>query len=189
MTNQLTRRNMLTILLGGAAAMTMSPALAQSMPSAQSIERKLSAPSRKIAPNKRISIDEIKRNRQMRRIAPSINIQSINFSFGSARIGGDQQWKVQRIAAAMNRILRRNPYEVFLIEGHTDAVGSRQSNYLLSQARAHSLARELMRYGVRRSALETIGYGEDDLLIPTQREEWRNRRVTLRRITDFIILR
>lgn len=35
-------------------------------------------------------------------------------------------------------------------------------------------------------ALETVGYGEDYLLIPTQQEEWRNRRVTLRRIDEFV---
>ena len=35
-------------------------------------------------------------------------------------------------------------------------------------------------------ALETIGYGEEFLLVPTQQENWRNRRVTLRRFDDFV---
>ena len=41
-------------------------------------------------------------------------------------------------------MLRRDPYEVFLIEGHTDAVGSYYSNQLLSERRAASLKRLLV---------------------------------------------
>jgi len=41
-------------------------------------------------------------------------------------------------------------------------------------------------FGIPRRALETVGYGEEFLLVPTQREEWRNRRVTLRRVTDVV---
>jgi outer membrane protein OmpA-like peptidoglycan-associated protein len=37
-----------------------------------------------------------------------------------------------------------------------------------------------------RRALETVGYGEEFLLVPTQNENWRNRRVTLRRFDDFL---
>lgn len=88
----------------------------------------------------------------------------------------------------MRRILQRNPAEVFLIEGHTDAVGSRYSNQILSEQRASSLRQILVRrFAVDGYALETIGYGEDYLLVPTQAPEWRNRRVTLRRVTDFVL--
>ena len=74
-----------------------------------------------------------------------------------------------------------------LIEGHTDAVGSFQSNQVLSEHRAASLRQVLVReFGIPRRALETVGYGEEFLLVPTQNENWRNRRVTLRRIDDFI---
>ncbi len=120
--------------------------------------------------------------------APSIDIQAINFEFGSANIPYDEQWKVEEIATAMRRILRRNPDELFLIEGHTDAVGSNYANQLLSEDRASSLKRILVRrFGIARYALETIGYGEEYLLVPTPRPEWRNRRVTLRRVTDFVV--
>jgi outer membrane protein OmpA-like peptidoglycan-associated protein len=40
----------------------------------------------------------------------------------------------------------------------------------------------------RYRAIDTIGYGEDDLLVPTPYAEWRNRRVTLRRVTDFVTM-
>ncbi|WP_018688062.1 OmpA family protein [Ahrensia kielensis] len=181
----ITRRAALAALVGAASLVT-SVAHAQSTPSAQSIERSLSAPTKGLAPAKRVSPRIFKQRPELRRIAPSINIQSINFAFGSDRIPQDQYWKVERIAVAMNRILQRNPREVFLIEGHTDAVGSNTSNLALSERRARSLARQLTRFGVSPRAMETIGYGEEDLLVQTQREDWRNRRVALRRITDFI---
>ena len=83
--------------------------------------------------------------------------------------------------------LRRRPGAAFLLEGHTDAVGSFASNQRLSEARASSLRRVLIgEFGIRPRALDTVGYGEEYLLVPTQNEEWRNRRVTLRRIDDFI---
>jgi outer membrane protein OmpA-like peptidoglycan-associated protein len=182
----LTRRAALGILVGAASIVT-SAAHAQSTPSAQSIERSLSAPAKGLAPAQRVSPRIFKQRRDLRRIAPSVDIQSINFAFGSDRIPRDQFWKVKRIAVAMRRILRRNRHEVFLIEGHTDAVGSYASNLALSERRALSLARQLARFGVPHRAMETIGYGEEDLLVQTQREDWRNRRVTLRRITDFIV--
>lgn len=158
-------------------------------PSAAQIERSLSAPTaKKIRKEQRIERRELRKRRDLRIAAPSIDIQAINFAFGSARIPYDERWKVEEIAIAMRRILRRNRSEVFLIEGHTDAVGSRYNNQLLSEDRARSLKRVLARnFGIDRWALETVGYGEDYLLVPTQRPEWRNRRVTLRRVTDLII--
>lgn len=182
---EISRRAAIAAIIGAASFVSAS-AYAQSTPSAQSIERSLSAPTKGLAPAKRVSPRVFKQRPELRRIAPSINIQSINFAFGSDRIPRDQYWKVERIAVAMNRILRRNPREVFLIEGHTDAVGSYASNLALSERRALSLARQLSRFGVSPRALETIGYGEEDLLVQTQAENWQNRRVTLRRITEFV---
>lgn len=157
-------------------------------PSAAQIERQLqAAPRAKIRPEQRVTIKELKRRPELRRVAPSIDIQSINFAFGSAEIPYSQYRKVENIATAMNSILRRNRHEVFLIEGHTDAVGSWASNLNLSEARAASLKTVLAReFGIPRRALETVGYGEEYLLVQTQYENWQNRRVTLRRVTDAI---
>ena len=41
-------------------------------------------------------------------------------------------------------------------------------------------------FGIPRRALDTVGYGEVVLLVPTQNENWRNRRVTLRRFDGFL---
>ncbi|MCY6380548.1 OmpA family protein [Hoeflea prorocentri] len=157
-------------------------------PSALTIEKSLKAPPKvKIKPSMKGSIKDVKRRKALRHIAPSIEIQAINFAFGSPRIHSSQHWKVEQIAMAMHNMLGNNPNEVFLIEGHTDAVGSFESNQYLSERRAYSLYRVLSEYfGVPDHALETVGYGEDDLLVPTPHADWRNRRVTLRRITDII---
>ena len=187
--NKLTRRAAIATLAAVALTRTSNTANAQSTPSAESIERQLGAAAPRIAPNQKMSVQQIKRSKHLRRIAPTVNIQSINFEFGAATIPHSERWKVQRIATAMRRLLARNPDELFLVEGHTDAVGSNSSNLLLSQRRADTLARNLRRFGVKGRALETIGYGEEDLLIQTASAEWRNRRVSLRRITDFVILR
>jgi len=87
----------------------------------------------------------------------------------------------------MLALLERNPNETFLIEGHTDAVGSDISNLRLSDLRAATVARVLTDfYGVPPENLATQGYGERYLKIRTEAAERENRRVTIRRITPLI---
>jgi outer membrane protein OmpA-like peptidoglycan-associated protein len=157
-------------------------------PSASQIERKLNAPaSNAPRPRDRVTIREFKRRPELRRAAPSIDIQSINFAFGSAEIPYSQYGKVENIATALERLLRRRPDTQVLIEGHTDAVGSDYSNQILSEARASSLKRLLVReFGLPSYVMETVGYGERYLLVETPYEDWHNRRVTLRRIDEFV---
>ena len=178
----------LAAALIAAIAMPGLAAAQATTPSAAAIERKLeAAPRVKLRPNERVTIREFKRRPDLRRMARSIDIQSINFAFGSAAISSSQYDKIETIADALQRILRRDPDARVLIEGHTDAVGSFGSNQVLSEQRAASLKRTLVReFGVPGYALETVGYGEEFLLVQTQNENWRNRRVTLRRFDDFI---
>ncbi|WP_192181188.1 OmpA family protein [Mesorhizobium amorphae] len=183
----LTRRTFAVAMIAAFAMPSLASAQATT-PSATTIERQLEAPPRvKLRPNQRVTIREFKRRPDLRRMARSIDIQSINFAFGSAAISSSQYGKIENIANALERILRRDPRARVLIEGHTDAVGSFQSNQILSEQRAASLKRTLVReFGVPGRALDTVGYGEEFLLVPTQNENWRNRRVTLRRFDDFI---
>lgn len=185
-----TRRHFAAAALSIIAAFAM-PSLAEAQattPSATQIERQLeAAPKMRVRPEERVTVPELKRRPELRRMAPSIDIQSINFAFGSAEIPFSQYGKVENIAVALERMLRRNPDARVLIEGHTDAVGSAASNQVLSERRAASLRQTLVReFDIPRRALETVGYGEEFLLVPTQNENWRNRRVTLRRIDAFI---
>jgi outer membrane protein OmpA-like peptidoglycan-associated protein len=182
----LTRRT----LIAGLAAVLIAPQAAQAqtqtMPSANQILRQLEIAPR-IRPERRVTVPELKRRRELREMAPSIDIQSINFGFGSAEIPYSQYRKVENVAQAIDRLLRRERGTRVLIEGHTDAVGSFASNQRLSERRAASLKSVLVReFGIPPHVLETVGYGEEFLLIPTPNEDWRNRRVTLRRIDYFL---
>jgi outer membrane protein OmpA-like peptidoglycan-associated protein len=87
----------------------------------------------------------------------------------------------------MNRAIAANPSEVFLIEGHTDAVGSEIDNLSLSDRRAEAVALVLAeQFGVPAENLTTQGYGEQYLKVPTPGPERANRRVTVRRITPLL---
>ncbi|EKF20987.1 OmpA/MotB domain-containing protein [Nitratireductor pacificus pht-3B] len=178
-------------MLGAAIAACFVPgaAAAQSaMPSASQIQRRLeAAPAQRVRPQDRVTVRELKRRPELRRRAPSIDIQAINFAFDSAEIPYSQYRKVEQIADALHALRRRRPGMLVLLEGHTDAVGSFGYNQRLSEQRAASLKRVLAReFGVPSRMMETVGYGEEYLLVPTPNENWRNRRVTLRRIDDFI---
>ena len=79
----------------------------------------------------RYTLDEILYSPAVRQRMPSIDLDTINFETGSAEILPDQAAKLQVIADGLNRAIERNPREVFLIEGHTDAVGSDEDNLCL----------------------------------------------------------
>ena len=179
-------------LAGAPAPVVIAPPVVSNqppqMPSSMIIVNQLSAPpSIRLAPQDRVTLVQFLQRPDLRRAAPSIEIQSINFDTASSLIRPDQFAKVQQIAQALATILNSDPAARFLIEGHTDAVGSDTSNLLLSQQRSEALRYALIaNFGTPQHALFTAGFGEQDLLIPTQQAEWGNRRVTLRRIDQFL---
>ena len=67
------------------------------------------------------------------------------------------------------------------IEGHTDRVGSVQSNDAFSIKRAIAVREILVDSGVNPSVIETAGRGEREPLVPTEDEvaEAKNRRVEI----------
>jgi outer membrane protein OmpA-like peptidoglycan-associated protein len=76
---------------------------------------------------------------------------------------------------------------VFLIEGHTDAVGNEVDNLSLSDRRAQSAAELLtQQFGVPAENLTSQGYGEQYLKEQTQGPSLINRRVTVRNITPLL---
>jgi len=177
------------LFLFAAAALAPTAVLAQaSMPGETQILRRLEAgPRERVRSQDRVTIDQFKRRPDLRRRAPSIDIQAINFETNSAEISRSQYSKVEQIASALKRLQRNRRGTRFLLEGHTDAVGAADYNLRLSQARADSLKRVLVtQFGVPSRAIETVGYGEEFLLVSTPYGNWENRRVTIRRIDDFI---
>jgi outer membrane protein OmpA-like peptidoglycan-associated protein len=133
------------------------------------------------------SLDEIRYSPMVRARMPSIDLDTINFETGSWDIPDDQAAKLQVIADGINRAIQRNPREVFLIEGHTDAVGNDVDNLSLSDRRAESVAIALsQQFGVPAENLTTQGYGEQYLKVPTDGPSAENRRVTVRNITPLL---
>jgi OmpA-OmpF porin, OOP family len=136
---------------------------------------------------RRYSLDEIRYSPSVRQLMPSIDVNSINFETGSWEIPPDQAAKLQSIADGLNRAIQRNPREVFLIEGHTDAVGNDTDNLSLSDRRAESAAELLtQQFNVPAENLTSQGYGSQFLKEQTAGPSRINRRVTVRRITPLL---
>jgi OOP family OmpA-OmpF porin len=136
---------------------------------------------------RRYSLDEIRYSPSVRQLMPSIDLNSINFETGSWEIPPDQAAKLQAIADGLNRAIARNPREVFLIEGHTDAVGNDVDNLSLSDRRAESAAELLtQQFQVPAENLTSQGYGAQYLKEQTSGPSRVNRRVTIRRITPLL---
>lgn len=133
------------------------------------------------------TLDEIRYSPSVRQRMPSVDLDTITFETGSWEIPQDQAAKLQVIADGINRVIQSNPQTVFLIEGHTDAVGSDVDNLSLSDRRAESAATLLtQQFGVPAENLTSQGYGEQYLKVPTDGPERLNRRVTVRNITPLL---
>ncbi|WP_156384566.1 OmpA family protein [Devosia sp. Root413D1] len=150
------------------------------------IERFLSEPPLEKAARV-YTVDEVKRSARIRDTVRRVEIGDLTFETGSAQLGRDQVGSLGKVAEAMKKILARNPGETFLIEGHTDAVGSDESNLVLSDERAGTIADLLTEfYDIPPENLTTQGYGERYLKVETDGAERANRRATVRRITSLV---
>ncbi|RJT39193.1 flagellar motor protein MotB [Mesorhizobium waimense] len=133
------------------------------------------------------SIDEVKRSARVRDIARRVDLDTLNFEFGSASISDTEVQKLDGVASAMEKLLKKNPAETFLIEGHTDAVGTPEANLALSDRRAEAVAEALTNaFGIPPENLTTQGYGEEYLKVDTSGPNRENRRVGIRRITSLV---
>ncbi len=137
--------------------------------------------------DRRYSLDEIRYSASVRQRMPSIDLNSINFETGSWEIPPDQASKLQAIADGLNRAIAANPRAVFLIEGHTDKVGSDIDNLSLSDRRAESAATLLtQQFNVPMENLTSQGYGEQYPKEDVDGPSAINRRVTIRNITPLL---
>ncbi|UWM83820.1 OmpA family protein [Rhizobium sp. SRDI969] len=133
------------------------------------------------------SLDEVKYSARIRDKVRRIDLDTITFATGSADIPMTQARTLRKVADAISQVLKKDPSETFLIEGHTDAVGTDQSNLVLSDQRAESVANVLSDvYGIPPENLATQGYGEQYLKVNTSGPEQENRRVTIRRVTALV---
>ncbi|MGO4684809.1 OmpA family protein [Hyphomicrobium sp. 2TAF46] len=135
----------------------------------------------------RYTLDEIRATVGLRDRMRRVDLDDITFEFGAWDVDPSQYRKLERIARGMNRIIDRNPNEVFMIEGYTDAVGSVEDNLSLSDRRAESVATVLSeQFQVPFENMTTQGYGKQYLKVPTSAPERLNRRVAVRRITPLL---
>jgi len=133
------------------------------------------------------SVDEVKRSARIRDKTRRIDLDTITFDFGKASIPESEITRLEGVAVALERLLKANPAETFLIEGHTDAVGTDIANLALSDRRAEAVADALTNvFGIPPENLATQGYGERYLKVRTQEPERENRRVAIRRITPLV---
>ncbi|MDP2357349.1 MAG: OmpA family protein [Beijerinckiaceae bacterium] len=136
---------------------------------------------------RRYTLQEIQQTENIRAHMPRIDLNTITFDTGSWDIRPEYERRLEVVATGMRRTIEKNPREIFLIEGHTDAVGSDVDNLTLSDRRAESVAEALTNvFDVPPENLTTQGFGEEHLKVQTDGPERANRRVTVRRITPLL---
>jgi outer membrane protein OmpA-like peptidoglycan-associated protein len=101
----------------------------------------------------------------------------INFETGKADIQPESMPIIEQIAA----LLEDNPTLKVSIEGHTDNVGSVDSNKVLSEKRAQSVYNELISRGIEATRLSAVGWGQERPIADNRTEDGRakNRRVEI----------
>ena len=143
--------------------------------------------ARESAFDRHFSLAQIRDIQQVRALVPVIDLNAITFETGSAAIRPDQAPALSRLGNLMKSYIDANPREVFLIEGHTDAVGAAAYNLALSDRRAESVALAMTEYfAVPPENMVVQGYGEEFLKVQTDAAEQMNRRASVRRITDLL---
>ena len=133
------------------------------------------------------TLNQVLLNEDVRGYMPRVDIDTITFASGSSQVPEEQIDALEAIGVAIEEAIGENEDEVYLIEGHTDAVGSDLSNLELSDRRAEEVARLLTEYfEIPPENLVSQGFGEAYLKVDTEAASQANRRVTIRRITPLL---
>ncbi|MEA2933883.1 MAG: OmpA-OmpF porin, family [Variibacter sp.] len=82
--------------------------------------------------------------------------QAIYFKTASADLDNGSEPMLNSVAEIANRC----PAARFQVTGHTDSVGSKESNRSLSEQRAKAVVNYLARRGVEANRIESVGYGD-----------------------------
>ena len=107
---------------------------------------------------------------------PNVDL-SIQFEFDSARLLPESRPLLDNLAKAINSDKLRG--FTFVVEGHTDIVGSAEYNQKLSDQRALSVLAYLASKGVSKERLKSLGKGSTELLMPDKPDAAENRRVRI----------
>jgi len=107
--------------------------------------------------------------------------RTILFNTGKSNFQKQSYEVLQNITA----ILKEYPDANFSLEGHTDSVGAKSSNKLLSERRANAVRDYLIANGIHSDRLTAKGFGED---FPIDSNATRNGRANNRR-TDIKLVK
>ena len=107
---------------------------------------------------------------------PNVDL-SIQFEFDSAKLLPESRPLLDNLAKAINSDKLRG--FTFVVEGHTDIVGSAEYNQKLSDQRALSVLAYLASKGVSKERLKALGKGSTELLMPDKPDAAENRRVRI----------
>ena len=102
---------------------------------------------------------------------------SVLFSSGRSTLLSNARPKLDEVAAA----LQKSDAEKFVVEGHTDSIGSEATNEELSYRRAGTVRDYLIERGVPAEKIKAIGYGKSRPVADNATAEGRanNRRVEI----------
>lgn len=106
-----------------------------------------------------------------------ITMGDVLFRTGQANLKPGALQNLYRLSS----FLKENPNRKIIIEGHTDSVGSNQTNQALSERRAHAVADFLIANGIEGARITDVGYGENYPIAPNNTLSGRqlNRRVEI----------
>lgn len=113
----------------------------------------------------------------VRAIPPAPSTQTLYFTTGTTDFNDESKALADEV---YEDVVSRQSPEV-IVSGHTDTVGSAESNQALSEKRANAVREQLIDSGVDADTIEATGYGESELLIETADDtaEQMNRRVEI----------
>jgi outer membrane protein OmpA-like peptidoglycan-associated protein len=154
-----------------ATALVMAEAKTRQNKEIQEIESKIIEEARKIPEASARSTDR----------GVVISMGGELFSAGGSQVRKDMRDRLK----TLSELLKKYPDHKVVIEGHTDSVGSEESNLKISTERAHNFLRYLAdNEGIPLERLSSVGYGESRPIASNINEEGRrqNRRV------DIVIL-
>lgn len=107
------------------------------------------------------------------------------FEFDRAEVDAETRSRIRQVASLLDSPVAAG--RKLIVEGHTDALGSRLYNQKLSERRAEAVIRELTSAGVTRTRISLRAFGKDKPLAPNRNPDGsdnpegraKNRRVAL----------
>jgi len=107
-------------------------------------------------------------------------LKNVNFDFAKSTLQASSNVELMKVVA----FLKANPSYKIALSGHTDNIGNKSSNLLLSQNRSIAVKEYLVSKGIAANRIETAGYGSSKPVASNSTDGGRakNRRV------EFVVL-